>query len=295
MSICGIYKIENLINGKIYIGQSVDINYRFKNHKSESFNPKSNAYETAIHRAIRKHGIDKFSFEIIEECNQNELKEREIYWIKYYDSYGKGYNMTHGGEGANTIDKQKIYNLWDKGMSISDISEYTKHEKHSIINILKDYANYSNEESYRRGKITYLRKLGNAIKQYDFNGNFICKFKSPTDASNKTGIRKQNILAALRKEQMSAGGYQWIYDGDEEPGSYKAKSTNTKRYVVQLDDKKQFIKEYESLSSAARSVGLANPSSILVCCKDHTRKSAGFYWMYSEDYYNNDIEISKTS
>nr|DAW56018.1 MAG TPA: intron associated endonuclease [Caudoviricetes sp.] len=43
---CGIYKITNLISKKVYIGQSVDINYRFNNHKSESFNPKSNAYNT---------------------------------------------------------------------------------------------------------------------------------------------------------------------------------------------------------------------------------------------------------
>ena len=56
----GIYKITNLINEKVYIGQSVDINYRFNNHKSESFNPKSNAYNTAIHRAIRKYGVKIF-------------------------------------------------------------------------------------------------------------------------------------------------------------------------------------------------------------------------------------------
>ena len=73
---CGIYKIENLINGKIYIGKSVDIDNRIRNHKSESFNPISNAYDTAIHRAIRKYGIDNFSFEVVEECNRDDLNKK---------------------------------------------------------------------------------------------------------------------------------------------------------------------------------------------------------------------------
>ena len=108
---CGIYKIQNLINGKIYIGQSVDIDYRFRNHKSESFNPKSNAYDTAIHRAIRKYGVENFLFDIVEECCQDELREREIYWINYYGSFGNGYNLTTGGEGVPTVNIKQVQNL----------------------------------------------------------------------------------------------------------------------------------------------------------------------------------------
>ena len=68
MGICGIYKIENIVNGKVYIGQSTDIFYRIMNHKSETFNPNSTSYNSPIHRAIRKYGIERFTFEIIDFC-----------------------------------------------------------------------------------------------------------------------------------------------------------------------------------------------------------------------------------
>lgn len=47
---------------------------------------------------MRKYGLENFTFSILEECPQNKLKEREIYWIKYYNTYRKGYNATRGGD-----------------------------------------------------------------------------------------------------------------------------------------------------------------------------------------------------
>lgn len=85
-----IYKITNNINGKIYIGQSVSPARRFNSHISGAFN-------SAIHNAIKKYGEENFSFDIIEGPIQN-YNEREIYWIKFYDSYNTGYNRTIGGE-----------------------------------------------------------------------------------------------------------------------------------------------------------------------------------------------------
>lgn len=60
----------------------MDIKRRLSEHKSYSFNPNHNSYNYAIHRAIRKYGIENFSFEIIEECSIEQLDEREKYWIK---------------------------------------------------------------------------------------------------------------------------------------------------------------------------------------------------------------------
>ena len=98
----GIYKITNLINNKSYIGQSVDINRRFRSHKSYPFE-KSNY---PLYRAFKKYGIDNFSFEILEECPIEELNEKEIYYINYYDTYNNGYNQTTGGQGnSNNIVK----------------------------------------------------------------------------------------------------------------------------------------------------------------------------------------------
>ncbi len=71
-----VYKIENLINGKIYVGRTVKkLNVRMSQHK--------NTTKTLIGRAIQKYGWENFRAEIIEECSSfEELVEREVYWIK---------------------------------------------------------------------------------------------------------------------------------------------------------------------------------------------------------------------
>lgn len=95
---CGIYKITNNINNKIYIGCSKNIEHRWLAHKSESILEHNQQYNYSIHKAFRKYGLDNFSFEIIEELPENQLFEREKYWIKYYNSFNDGYNETMGGD-----------------------------------------------------------------------------------------------------------------------------------------------------------------------------------------------------
>lgn len=92
---CGIYKIENLINGHCYIGQSINIEERWREHRKSINNTED--WSRSIYQAIRKYGLENFSWEIIEECSKNELDEKETYWIDYYNSYKNGYNQTMGG------------------------------------------------------------------------------------------------------------------------------------------------------------------------------------------------------
>ena len=95
---CGIYKITNKINNKCYIGCSKNIEHRWVAHKSESILEHNPQYNYSIHKAFRKYGLDNFQFEIIELVNENNLYEREKYWINYYNSYNSGYNETLGGD-----------------------------------------------------------------------------------------------------------------------------------------------------------------------------------------------------
>lgn len=95
--LCGIYKIANKINGKIYIGQSTDIKARWYDHKIASTNSKGPKYFYDLYMDMRKFGLSEFTFEIVELCPQFQLNEKESYWIDYFDSYETGYNKTLGG------------------------------------------------------------------------------------------------------------------------------------------------------------------------------------------------------
>lgn len=91
----GIYKIQNKINGKVYIGQSNHIEKRFRQH---CYSIKRAHGRSIVDYDIEKYGKENFDFSIIEECFPEQLNERETYWISYYDSYKNGYNCNEGGE-----------------------------------------------------------------------------------------------------------------------------------------------------------------------------------------------------
>lgn len=93
---CGIYSIINLITLDEYIGQSINIEGRWLTHKKNA----TNGADTQLYRAIRKYGWDNFDKHIIEECLEEELNDKEIYWIEHLDTYTHGYNMTLGGDGV---------------------------------------------------------------------------------------------------------------------------------------------------------------------------------------------------
>ena len=99
----GVYKWENRINHKCYIGQSIDVNKRLAHHFS---NIKNNRYDNPLYRAIKKYGLENFDVtirEVLEASDvlKSKLDEKEVYYINKYNSYGKnGYNQTLGGDGG---------------------------------------------------------------------------------------------------------------------------------------------------------------------------------------------------
>ena len=106
----GIYKITNLLTNDCYIGQSKDIEARWKRHQYHASHSASEKYDYPLYEAIRKNGIENFSFEIIEECSQEKLNEKEKYWIKYYKPM---YNRTTGGTGNITSSKLTIKQVYE--------------------------------------------------------------------------------------------------------------------------------------------------------------------------------------
>lgn len=92
---CGIYKVTCLSSDKAYIGQSVDIKERFKQHIKNglSYAPSSNK----LYSEMQKYGCENFMFEILEEVSRDKLNERETYWIDFYRTKEYGLNTTRGG------------------------------------------------------------------------------------------------------------------------------------------------------------------------------------------------------
>lgn len=94
MQQCGIYQITNLINGKQYIGQSINISRRWWEHKARAYDINNNCYHKPLYQAFRKYGLDNFELNILELCEPEKLNEREAYYINLLQTVvPNGYNI----------------------------------------------------------------------------------------------------------------------------------------------------------------------------------------------------------
>ena len=124
----GIYKITNLINGKSYIGQSVQIERRWKEHLIPSAN-------SLIAQSIKKYGKENFNFEILEECQQKELNQKERYWIQYFNTIKpNGYNVAE--DTSDII--HTTYRYFDKDVLLK-IIEQIKYSSYSFREIAQNF------------------------------------------------------------------------------------------------------------------------------------------------------------
>jgi group I intron endonuclease len=140
---CEIYKIINLSNNKIYVGQAVShiLNHkryrpyghegRFRCHISEAFSTKKNQSHY-LNNAIRKYGVTNFVVELIEYCEISNADERETYYIKELNSlFPNGYNLKNGGSVFTHSDESK------KRVS-NGVSNYYKDKKYDRFKDIKN-------------------------------------------------------------------------------------------------------------------------------------------------------------
>ena len=134
-----IYKITNIINGKSYIGQTIqNVKERFYQHCATKCSKAVS--NMAIHRAIKKYGKSNFTVEVIEEIDSANLNDRERYWIKYYNSYNNGYNSTKGGQDGcksfKDLDVESIIKEYNTGKSLRTLGTIFKVDKQTIKDLL---------------------------------------------------------------------------------------------------------------------------------------------------------------
>lgn len=295
-----IYLIRNKINGKGYIGQTTwPIEKRWRQHIVDALG-EDDKKKSAIHYALEKYGVNNFDFDIIETPDDEDLDDREQYWIKYhhtciYDEQCNGYNLTWGGGGTRVIDPETIIELWNQGYSEGEIVDKTKHSDIAISSILK-MKGISSAQIYNRGRERAAEKYKKIIYHFDLKGNFIKEWDSIVSASLALGINKTNLSTYLsllynkEKGRRSCGNFLWTRDkADIQLALDKYNDNKYKKFrpVGQFDLDGNFIKEYPSVTDAQNKTGINRKQISGVCQNKPKYKTAGgFKWKYMDEIEN---------
>lgn len=264
----GIYKITNKINGKVYIGQSINIERRWKEHISDK------RKNSLIHLAIEKYGEKNFNFEIIEECSQSDLNQKEQYWIKEYNSFKNGYNLTRGGNSGFYYDVEAIYEDYLKTQNINQTAKNVGCHFNTVRNIIRLYGiNHSEMQQEKPVEKIDCETL-QVIQIYD----------SIQSAADEMKISRQAISNAATGHQKSSCGYFWRFVGDNKTFE-KQTVKKWKRKINQLDLNGNIIKTFNSASDAARSLGKDGKNGggqIITVCKGKKKTMYGYKWEYGD-------------
>lgn len=206
-----IYMIKNLVNGKVYIGQtSQTLEKRFSQHLYDS--DVETKYHRPLYNAIRKYGKCNFSISLIEECDSSSADEREQFWISTYGANGEaGYNATIGGKMYEPYDCGQIESLIRDGKTTKEIKK--------IVGCCKDTV-------YRVARQSGIAITGRShdqpVVQMDLDGNYLADFENVSAAARylKENCSVTSDVKTMRKcisrcchseNRTKAYGYAWRY------------------------------------------------------------------------------------
>lgn len=224
---CGIYCITNKINNKQYIGQSIDIKKRFREHCFSARHLENKDHNMPIHLAMAKYGIDNFRIDILELCNLNELDEKEIYWIEKKQSYINGYNATIGGQKNHQhlgtpiemydLDGKYIKEYPNITIAANDIG-VSRNTLYGILfgNRLSAKGFQFKIKSSNKQITKYKNRQGGSIPIYqlDLNNTFIKKWDSTAQAARELNFDASTITKCCKGKLQTHHGYRWRYAND---------------------------------------------------------------------------------
>lgn len=288
----GIYKITNLINNKVYIGQTIDYERRINEHIRHYPNSNYHDFNSLLYRAIRKYGINNFSFEMIEECDTNELDDKEIKWIKKYNAYcnwpnSNGYNMTIGGQGNRKITPEQVLEEWNNGLSKQEIVKKFSLSTTTVKFYLRT-CNISTKEILERS----VRNKSKPVSQYSLKGEYLQSYPSISEAVRSIHDRKASTsgiceACSNNHSNTTAYGYIWKYTDDSTPIEELVKrATNVihhkDRAINQYTLDGKYVKTFLTIKDAADSCGIKSASAITNVCNGRAKTSGGYIWKYAE-------------
>ena len=221
-----IYKITNIINNKVYIGQTTrTVEARFQEHL-HSCTQKSKA-TLHLYSAMNLYGKENFSVEMIDTAiSQDDLNKKEIYWIEFYDSMNAGYNMTKGGSEENPMNSEIVRKKHAKKLRSKEVRQKISKTLHE----LRTTQGFSAE---------HLKKLSEAAK----NQIYFYKDALVTHI-NKNNIEKINILL----------GEGWL--PIEKKAKSSSKTSKTKNKAVTNKNSSKALNNLGKIKTlATRSIG----------------------------------------
>jgi group I intron endonuclease len=207
-----IYKITNTVNGKVYIGK-------------HSFSKNDNYFGSGVvlKKSIQKYGKEFFDKDILCYCaDENELNEKEIFFIKKYDSYGNGYNMTRGGEGKLGFRPSKAQ-LEKMSLAIKKAFANNPSLAENIRERAKKYTGTKNPFFGKKLSASHIEKMRVArIKAIagakNHSARRVCCvetgeiFETATEAVIKLGLKDcGSIIKCCRGQRKTAKGLTWKY------------------------------------------------------------------------------------
>ena len=268
-----IYLRPNLINGKKYVGKTTDLKTRQYN-----WNNLTQPYAgPAINNARAKYGIDNFGFEILKECNDDELDYWEKYYIKELNTkVPYGYNMTEGGDGNNGYSPTEE--------TRKKISEAQKGEKHW------NYGKHLSEET--RKKISIINKGKKLSEETRKKLSEAAKGRKPSELCRMRQIEavkgKKRSPEAIRKSAEGRRGYKHTEEtrkkiSETAKGKHKGiYNTKISKPLFQINkNTNQIIREFPSLSQITRDLGYSI-GNISQCCNGERKSAYGYIWKYKE-------------
>lgn len=256
--LCGIYCIENLIDGKKYIGQSKNIKRRFICHLS---NLRKNKHGNIhLQRAWNKYEENSFKFDVIELCELNLLNEREIFYINYHRKFGRIYNLKEGGnQGAGHSKETKL-----------KISRSRQKLSQQVIDNMRE------------------AQMSIPILQIDMSGNIVREWYGAREAAKELNMAQSCIWRCVNH---IAGNYTyksfiWLDKNEYENFNldYYIKGsqvTNPAKKINQYDFDMNLIKTWNSAWGTLK-YGF-DSSAVIKCCKGKIKYHKGFIWRYEFD------------
>lgn len=226
-----IYKITNKINGHSYIGQTT---YSLKERWSKHINfAKHHPEQSGLYSAINKYGKENFEIEQIDIAEtEDELNEKEVYWISYYNTfYGEGYNRDLGGKGSKKLDlpkEQIIEEYLNTELTARDLGVKYECSDRTIAKIL-DAAGIKRDkitekqkktmsENLAKGRvgrpenfINYRNSLKKKVARLDEKGNILEIYDSLSDACRDLGqsTHHTNRITKAIENNGICFGYHW--------------------------------------------------------------------------------------